>query len=230
MAVKANDRTKRERVIEILKRHDLDSSAVWDCHGTPVIFHWACERIAASMGIQFEPPVIIDQDTLNKTVTLLVSGKVGDCAEWSFGEVTKGNCQNAYPWAMAEKRAKDRVILKFAGLSGEVYSEEEADAFKSTPAASQKTPKADVSTDDRMDWDDLIEPPAGTVRKNAAQSREVYKLLAEQIDMIHAPEDGAEWAEANAGTIYSMSNEARHHLRERYNTQIDNIILERSAA
>jgi hypothetical protein len=34
-----------------------------------------------------------------------------------------------YPYAMAEKRAKDRVILKLAGLYGS-HSEEEADDFK----------------------------------------------------------------------------------------------------
>lgn len=37
--------------------------------------------------------------------------------------------QAAYPYAMAEKRAKDRVILKLAGLHG-LYSEDEADEFK----------------------------------------------------------------------------------------------------
>ena len=31
---------------------------------------------------------------------------------------------------MAEKRAKDRVILKLAGIHGDAYSEEEADDFK----------------------------------------------------------------------------------------------------
>ena len=49
------------------------------------------------------------------------------------------NCTNDYPVAMAEKRAKDRVILKLAGLSGHVYSEEEADEFKeSAPKRSGK--------------------------------------------------------------------------------------------
>ena len=40
------------------------------------------------------------------------------------------NCRNDYPFAMAEKRAKDRVILKLLGVAGDTYSEEEADAFK----------------------------------------------------------------------------------------------------
>jgi hypothetical protein len=37
--------------------------------------------------------------------------------------------QAAYVFCMAEKRGRDRVILKLAGLHG-VYSEEEADDFK----------------------------------------------------------------------------------------------------
>ena len=40
------------------------------------------------------------------------------------------NNKNSYPYAMAEKRAKDRVILKLIGVAGFVYSEDEADAFK----------------------------------------------------------------------------------------------------
>ena len=49
---------------------------------------------------------------------------------WSIGEATPANNKNEYPWAMAEKRAKDRVILKLIGASGFVYSEEEADSLK----------------------------------------------------------------------------------------------------
>ncbi len=38
--------------------------------------------------------------------------------------------QAAYVYAMAEKRGKDRVILKLIELHGLVYSEEEADEFR----------------------------------------------------------------------------------------------------
>ena len=55
--------------------------------------------------------------------------------EWSIGEATPYNNKNGYPFAMAEKRAKDRVILKLVGIAGDVYSSEEADDFKqSNPA------------------------------------------------------------------------------------------------
>ena len=48
--------------------------------------------------------------------------------------------QAAYVYAMAEKRAKDRVILKLVGLHGLLSSEEDADAFK-TGAVSAEGPE-----------------------------------------------------------------------------------------
>ena len=65
-----------------------------------------------------------------------VTGHKGDRGAWSIGEAAPYNTTNKYPYAMAEKRAKDRVILKLLELSGDVYSEEEADEFKKK---SQKT-------------------------------------------------------------------------------------------
>jgi hypothetical protein len=61
---------------------------------------------------------------------------MGERMEWSIGEALIGTNyrvsgkQAAYVYAMAEKRAKDRVILKLIELHGLVYSEEEADEFK----------------------------------------------------------------------------------------------------
>lgn len=229
MGIQANDRTKNSRVHEVLAKFDLDSSAVWNCHGTPVIYHWACERIGAKMGVKFDAPTLIDQNTGQKVITILVTGHYGERSEWAFGEVTPNNCKNAYPWAMAEKRAKDRVILKLANLSGEVYSEEESDDFK-RPAPSERTePRASVQTEDALDWDDLIDCPSGVKPRNASQSREPFALLRDCIAAAVAPEDLEEWAKANAGEIYQLSKEARHHLRDAYNERMENLIIERSA-
>lgn len=230
MAIQANDRTKRQRVIDTLKTFGLDASAVWDCHGTPVIYHWACERIGAKMGIQFDAPQLIDQNTAQKVVTILVTGRKGERSEWAFGEVTPNNCKNAYPWAMAEKRAKDRVILKLADLAGEVYSEEESDDFKPQARQAEKPlPRASVQTEDALDWDDLIDCPAGVTARNASQSREPFALLRDCIRAAVAPEDLDQWAKDNAGEIYKLNKEARHHLREAYNDRMENLIIERSA-
>ena len=229
MGIQANDRTKNSRVHEVLAKFDLDISAVWNCHGTPVIYHWACERIGAKMGVKFDAPTLIDQNTGQKVITILVTGHYGERSEWAFGEVTPNNCKNAYPWAMAEKRAKDRVILKLANLSGEVYSEEESDDFKRPTPAERTEPRASVQTEDALDWDDLIDCPSGVKPRNASQSREPFALLRDCIAAAVAPEDLEEWAKANAGEIYQLSKEARHHLRDAYNERMENLIIERSA-
>ena len=45
----------------------------------------------------------------------------------TYGEASPKNCRVAYPYAMAEKRAVDRAVLKLVGLHGFVYSEDEMD-------------------------------------------------------------------------------------------------------
>jgi hypothetical protein len=50
----------------------------------------------------------------------------GELTVQTFGEVSKTNNRNAYPVAMAEKRALSRAVLKLAGLYKEgVYGEDE---------------------------------------------------------------------------------------------------------
>lgn len=119
------------RIAAILKDYELaPKDALWDCHGTWVMYHRYCEIIAAKAGVKFDPPQIVEANTPDKIVVICVTGRMGDRSEWSFGEAAPSNNKNAYPYAMAEKRAKDRVILKLVGLAGFVYSEEEADDFK----------------------------------------------------------------------------------------------------
>jgi hypothetical protein len=107
---------------------------VWRVQGTAVIYHKALERIAAQAKIQFDPPPIVRAE--RDEAVILVAGRMGERLEWSIGEALIGTNyrvsgkQAAYVYAMAEKRAKDRVILKLIELHGLVYSEEEADEFK----------------------------------------------------------------------------------------------------
>lgn len=52
---------------------------------------------------------------------------------YEVGEVSKDNCSNNYPFAMAYKRCFDRVVLKKSKLAFYgIYSEVEADEFKQT--------------------------------------------------------------------------------------------------
>jgi len=138
-------------IAKIFKDMDMDpKEAVWDCHGTWVAYHRALEKVAASKSITFDKPEIAFKDEAGKMVTILVTGRLGDKTEWSFGEAAPANNKNSYPWAMAEKRAKDRVILKLLGLHGDVYSEEEADDFKkNTPTnGAVKVEQSKVSKED----------------------------------------------------------------------------------
>lgn len=108
----------------------MDQGAVWNCRGTPVVLHKALERIAHKKGIRFDPPMVIETSAEQNIAVMCVTGYLGEFSEWSIGESTPRNTTNNYPFAMAEKRAKDRVILKLIGVAGFVYSEEEADEFK----------------------------------------------------------------------------------------------------
>lgn len=117
-------------IADVLKGYGIGREACWDCHGTWVVYHKYLEQIAAKAGIKFEAPLVIEADGGKKIAALCVTGSMKDKIEWSIGEAAPGNNKNAYPWAMAEKRGKDRVILKLIGLHGLAYSEEEADDFK----------------------------------------------------------------------------------------------------
>lgn len=126
-------------IADKLKEHGFDKSAVWDCHGTWVILHAVLEKIAAKEKIKFQQPFVCSSTIDN--IAMCVTGDMGDMSEWSMGEATPKNCKNAYPWAMAEKRAKDRVILKLIGLAGFVYSEEEVYDLKGKGKGVWEAPK-----------------------------------------------------------------------------------------
>jgi hypothetical protein len=118
-----------------------EKQATWDCHGTFVVLHKALERIAAHKNIVFDQPTIIASDVTAKQAVMLVTGHMGEATEWSIGEAAPYNNKNGYPFAMAEKRAKDRVILKLVGLHGEVYSQDEAEDFNLTQSLAELEPE-----------------------------------------------------------------------------------------
>jgi hypothetical protein len=141
---------KDARITGILAKFDEDLSSTWLVQGQRVIYHSALERIAAKAGIAFDKPTVLRAE--EREAVILVSGTNGDRAEWSIGEAnmelnyrTSGK-QQAYPYAMAEKRAKDRVILKLIELHGLLYSEEESDDFKQSAAGERREVMSDAIT------------------------------------------------------------------------------------
>lgn len=104
-----------------------------------IALHKFLERVAQKANIVFDEPKVMN--CTESEVAVYVNGHVSNVSAWSIGEASKANCTNAYRWAMAEKRAKDRVILKLLGVAGDMYSEEEADEFKNRPSEQQEQEK-----------------------------------------------------------------------------------------
>src|SRR5215203_238228 len=137
--------TTDKKISEVLARFGEPMAGnVWRVQGTAVIYHKTLERIAAQANVVFDEPKIIRAE--RDEAVIQVSGRMGERVEWSIGEALIGTNyrvsgkQAAYVYAMAEKRAKDRVILKLIELHGLVYSEEEADEFKAgRPAEREAT-------------------------------------------------------------------------------------------
>lgn len=112
-----------------------------------IAYHKFLERVAQKAGITFDEPKIFNLQA--DEIALYVNGKKGEFSAWAIGEASTGNLTKTsknYRWAMAEKRAKDRVILKLLGIAGDMYSEEEADEFKEKPEHKEK-PEPKTKTD-----------------------------------------------------------------------------------
>lgn len=189
---------------EVLK--EIGETAVtagWDCHGTFVLLHKALERVAAHKNITFDPPTIVESDISSKNVVILVTGHLGDKSEWSFGEAAPYNNKNAYPYAMAEKRAKDRVILKLVGLHGHVYSEEEADDFKKARPVSISDAPQD-NNQDLIEYNAAIREHADSIFaiKNALSTGDL-ETASEEWRELTQDQQRAIWKAPSQGGIFT---------------------------
>ena len=119
-----------ERLGTILREiGETPESACWPVRpGIYAVKHKALERVAEKLNITFDEPEFAYASPDH--VIMRVTGHLDGQSAWSVGEASKTTSQNKYYAAMAEKRAKDRVILKLIGASGDAYSEEESDDFK----------------------------------------------------------------------------------------------------
>ena len=128
---------------DLIKTYNLSKDDFWTHKqsGNLIITHKACEKIARQEKIVFDMPKILSSE--NNNVAILCSATWGDTTEWSIGEASPKTSFNIYYFAMAEKRVKDRLILKLIGVYGDIYSEDESDEFRrnnqSTPNVQQDT-------------------------------------------------------------------------------------------
>ena len=116
---------------ELSRKYNLTKEDYWQESRSKkwIISHDACEKIADMEGIIFGPPQVLNSE--QNFVRMVISAKKGEVLMWSVGEADTKNCKNLYFGAMAEKRGKDRVILKLINAyEYGIYSDVEADNFQ----------------------------------------------------------------------------------------------------
>lgn len=198
-----------EKLEKLRTEHKLNRDDFWQAHGAWCIKHKALEAIAQAIGIKWDQPQILEQDSAS-AVSMIVTGRLGEIAEWSVGEASPKNNKNAYPWAMAEKRAKDRVILKLVGVAGDVYSEEEADDFKAAKPKAKPTPRGEV----------------GALDQGERTNREVkddYNRLLTPLQQCSTREDLNDWRNMFDEDLEALPEDFRDSLRGEYVRRLDGI-------
>ena len=123
-------------ISDLGKKYKLDGKVdVWKCHNDWILTHDAITKIAHMENIKLSKIESIYQSetTCKFLITMVREDKDGNVIDMviSVGEADKSNCTSRYLACMAEKRGRDRCVLKLIkAYEWGIYSEEEADDFK----------------------------------------------------------------------------------------------------
>jgi hypothetical protein len=224
-----------KQLMEFMSAHKIDADEIWEVRtgGAWAIKHSALERVAAEHSITFEAPLMLEFHASDKIAVLCVTGKMGERQEWSIGEATPYNCKNAYPFAMAEKRAKDRVILKLLNSHGVLYSEAEADEFERRPNPHVTRP-ADIVPE--TEYDENGQPvdniPLGDERIERlpkAKARADFAAAQHELRLCQTPDDLNAWGQKNANRVESYPSDWQQILRGIYTEHMADLRKSRAA-
>jgi hypothetical protein len=222
-------------VIDFMAKYKVDSDEIWEVHGsTWVVKHRALERVAAEVGIVWDRPAMLECSSADGVAAMCVFGKLGERMEWSIGEALTvrpdrlgGNYkitgkQAGYVYAMAEKRAKDRVILKLLEARGALYSESEAEEFTQPRQNPHVTRAEDILPATEYDAngqpiDNIPEPDADAIIKTrVVDQRPIFAELQNEIHATGSISELSAWAEENKNRLGKLSAEWRKMLRGVY--------------
>lgn len=143
-----------------------------------IISHNGCLKINDTLEekMQFKPHYLcLDKEGYNNS--LVYSYNCPDQGIYEVGEVSKDNCKNDYPYAMAFKRCFDRVVLKNSKLAyAGVYSDSEADEFKEKSVEKvSRNKKTPYDFEEEKMLDEQLEIIASLEPKLKEQLRKFYK-------------------------------------------------------
>jgi hypothetical protein len=213
-----------KEVATFMEKYGVDSDEVWLAPGgkTWVIKHKALERVAANQKIKFDRPSVIACDLERRSMVICTFATLGDITEWSFGEASPENCKNAYMAAMAEKRSRDRVILKLLATSGELYSETEADEFTQPRQNPHVTRPSDIAPAVQYDEhgqpiDNIPLPDPSAVQKlRVVDQRPIFAEMQKAIHATGSVNELRSWAIANKDRTGSLKADWQEILRGVY--------------
>lgn len=201
-----------KEIADFMARYSVSFDEVWKIPqgNAYAVKHKALERIAAEQKIEYSAPQIAQIDLANKIAAVVVFASLGERTEWATGEAAPGNNKNQYPLAMAEKRAKDRVILKLLQAHGALYSEDEADDFKrENPHVTKPT---DIVPDIEYDEqghpvDNIPNGDPGIDQLPKAKARADFEAAQKEMQATVTIKQLQTWGERNANRVASFPND-----------------------
>ena len=122
--------TKKETLRRLFIANNLVAEDVFKHAHYTIITRAGIDKIQAAQSIEIRYELAhLSED--HSHCLIKAFGKLGDKIIETFGEATPKNNKNAYPVAMAEKRAMSRIVLKLAGFYElGIFGEDESDDFK----------------------------------------------------------------------------------------------------
>ena len=129
MSDKKIPETKKDVLRRLFIANNLVKEDVFKHAHYTIITRAGVDKIMSAQSIEIQYELINLSDDHSHCL-IKAKGKMGDKIIQTFGEATPKNNKNAYPVAMAEKRAMSRIVLKLAGFyENGFFGEDESDDF-----------------------------------------------------------------------------------------------------
>ena len=183
----------KKKAIEIIEsgKYDLAESDFWIlmnltgkrdkmAYTALIISHNGCLKINDRLDGRFDSACVsLDKEGWGGSLVYTYNNPAQGIYE--NGEVSKGNCKNEYPYAMAFKRCFDRVVLKLSKLAYDgIMSDSESDDFKENIDAPAKQDK--LQDKPRMNADEMAASLAQTYGTSPEEEAK-RNVLIEHIDL-----------------------------------------------
>ena len=151
------------------------NECLWEKHGATCMKHRYIEIAGQEKGVVIESLDEVEKNSAEGVVAIKCTASLGKSKVITYGEATPKNNKNGYPYAMAEKRAIDRAILKLIGIHGFVYSDDEVDdKFENV-----KVKKTETKEQPKKKIDDLYITTALDKIKNNKEKKDSVVLRSE---------------------------------------------------